>query len=62
MKKPDFMHVDTNSLKLIGKCWGGHGHKWLCHLDHRTPKLAVSHEEINGKTSFFVSRYKFRKA
>ena len=48
MKKPDFMHVDTNSLKLIGKCWGGHGHKWLCHLDHRTPKLAVSHEEING--------------
>ena len=60
MKKPDFLHVDTNSLKLnilvslvINGC---------AHSGCRILKLAVSHEEINEINWFLVCRYKFRKA
>ena len=38
-------------LKNIGV---DHGHKWLCHFDRKTLKLAVSHEEINGINWFLV--------
>ena len=63
MKKLDFLHAYTNSLKfkVDWKILGGHGHKWLCHSDRKTLKLAVSHEVINGINWFLVCWYKFRK-
>ena len=46
MKKPEFLHVDTNSLKLKvdWKDGGGNEQKWLCYSDRKT----LSHEENNG--------------
>ena len=65
MKKPDFLHVDTNSNKLkvdqnifwvaiVRNVFGQSGH-W-------TLKLALSQEWIDGINWFFACRYKFRKA
>ena len=34
MKKPDVLHVHTNSFiqKFLEKYWDGRGHKWVCPL------------------------------
>ena len=47
MIKSDFLHVDTNSLKLKVD-WDGRGHKWCNNFGCRNVKLAVSHKEIKG--------------
>ena len=51
MKNPDFLHVDTNLLKLkVGFKNTGAGIviNECAHSGHRTQKLAASHEDING--------------
>ena len=46
----DLLPVDTNLSKLkIEKYWGGCGHS-----GHRTQKLAVSQEAINGINRLFA--------
>ena len=57
MKKPEFLHVDTNSLnsKLNEKYWGRRAYKWVCLLWSQDLKIvAVSNEEINRKNWFLV--------
>ena len=56
MKKPDFLHVDTDlwKLELIKKYWGGHGQKWVGHTVLRTLKLAACQGEMNGINWFLV--------
>ena len=42
MKKADFLHVDTYSLKfqkLVEKYWGGRGHKWFFPLWLQNSKI-----------------------
>ena len=55
MKKPDFLHADTNSIKL-GWVMVDHGHKWptLAPSGRRTLKLDLSHENIIGIHWFLV--------
>ena len=65
MKKPDFLHVHTDSWilevhwKILGWIWSknGCGHSVL-----RTLKLTVCQGEMNGINRFLVCWYKFRKA
>ena len=62
MKKPDFLHADTNSIKLkvdwrkLGWVMVDHGHKWptLAPSGRRTLKLDLSHENIIGIHWFLV--------
>ena len=62
MKKPDFLHVDTDSWKteiewkILGWAWwkNGCGHSVL-----RTLKLAVCQEKMNERNWFLVCWYKF---
>ena len=46
MKKPDFLHDDADSWKLVEKYWGGRGRKCVWSVWSRTKKLAVSQEAI----------------
>ena len=41
MKKPDFLHANTNSskVKVDWKMLGGYGHKWLCPLWSQDSKI-----------------------
>ena len=64
MKKSDFLHVDTTSLRLkvdqkilvFGRVRNG-----CAHSGCRNLKLAGSYKEINGINWFLVFWYKFRK-
>ena len=65
MKKPYFLHVDTNLLKLkklIEKYYHGRGHKWVANSGCRNLKLGVFHKDINRINCILVFRDKFRKA
>ena len=60
MKKPDFLHANTDSWKLKILVWLGQN--WVDHSGFSTLKLAVSQEAINGINWFLVCWYKIRKA
>ena len=53
MKNLDFLHVDTNSLKLKNN-WVDMAINGCAYSDFRTLKFMVSHQEINGTNWFFV--------